>query len=249
MELLVRAESAHRGPWLKRVRELKAAYPLKTPQANELCSPYGIVRAVGELASCDAIVTTDVGQHQMWVAQAYPFQRPDRWLTSGGLGTMGFGLPAAIGAALTDPSATTICFSGDGSLLMNVQELATLAELNLNVKIVVLDNAALGLVRQQQELFYGRRLVASQYAQPSDLVAIAQAFGIRAFDLQTVPAPYGTLANALCSRGPVLVRVPIACEHHVLPMVAPGAANADALDHCTDSSAHMNHEQTTGIPL
>jgi acetolactate synthase-1/2/3 large subunit len=91
--------------------------------------------------------------------------------------------------------------------------------------------------------------VASQYAQPSDLVAIAKAFGIRAFDLQTVPAPYGTLANALCSRGPVLIRVPIACEHHVLPMVAPGAANTDALDHCTVSGTHISDVQTSGIQI
>jgi len=144
---------------------------------------------------------------------------------------MGFGLPAAIGAALTEPAATTICFTGDGSLLMNVQELATLAELDLNVKIVLLDNAALGLVRQQQELFYQRRYVASLFEQPSRFVAIAQAFGIPAFDLGAVSAPHGELTNALLSPGPVLVRVPVAAEHHVLPMVAPGAANTEALDH------------------
>lgn len=230
-EVLARARHHHRFAWLNRVRELRTAYPLLTPDEDQICSPYGIIRAVGELAPRDAIVTTDVGQHQMWVAQAYPFSRPDRWLTSGGLGTMGFGLPAAIGAALAEPAATVLCFTGDGSLLMNIQELATLKELDLNVKIVLLDNASLGLVRQQQEMFFSRRFVASLYAQPSNFAAISRAFGVAALDLEIATAPYGTLARVLATDGPALVRVPIAAEHHVLPMVAPGAANTEALDH------------------
>lgn len=233
-ELMSRAQYQHRPQWLERIRDLRATLPLQMPGGDTLCSPYGIVRAVGELAPADAIVTTDVGQHQMWVAQAYPFRRPDRWLTSGGLGTMGFGLPAAIGAALAQPQATAICFTGDGSLLMNIQELATLAELDLNVKIVVLDNGALGLVRQQQTLFYRKRLVASQFAQPSNFVAIAQAFGIPACALDDSAAARDTLAHALRGDGPALIRVPIDAQHHVLPMVAPGAANIQAIDHAAD---------------
>jgi acetolactate synthase-1/2/3 large subunit len=233
-ELLNRVPPTRRALWLSRVNQLKHGHPLQTPGIQHLCSPYGIVQAVGAIAPVDAIVTTDVGQHQMWVAQRFPFARPDRWLTSGGLGTMGFGLPAAIGAALVAPDATTLCFTGDGSLLMNVQELATLAELDLNVKIVLLDNAALGLVRQQQELFYQRRYVASMYSQPSRFVAIAQAFGVPALDLGEQPNQHDALARALNSRGPVLIRVPIAASHHVLPMVAPGAANIDALDHAPE---------------
>ncbi|HWK74648.1 MAG TPA: biosynthetic-type acetolactate synthase large subunit [Povalibacter sp.] len=230
-ELIARTHHQHRSEWLRRVCELRAEFPLQTPGADRICSPYGIVHAVGQLASDDVIITTDVGQHQMWVAQAYPFRRPDRWLTSGGLGTMGFGLPAAIGAALAKPGASVVCFTGDGSLLMNIQEFATLAELDLNVKIIVLDNASLGMVRQQQELFYGKRFVASQFQAPSDFVAIAQAFGIAALDLESSSAPYGALAKALNSEGPMLIRVPIAEEQHVLPMVAPGDANVDALDY------------------
>lgn len=227
--LLKHARQQRRAEWLARVSELRASLPLHKPHIDRICSPYGIVHAVGSSAPADAIVSTDVGQHQMWVAQAYPFRRPDRWLTSGGLGTMGFGLPAALGAALAEPDATVICFTGDGSLLMNVQELATLAELDLNVKIIVLDNGALGLVRQQQTLFYRRSLVASHFAQPSNFVAIAQSFGVPAFDLETVAAPHGALARALNSHGPVLIRVPIDADHHVLPMVAPGAANVEAV--------------------
>ncbi|HEY5810436.1 MAG TPA: biosynthetic-type acetolactate synthase large subunit [Povalibacter sp.] len=230
-ELLARAHYQRREAWFQRVNALRASAPLRTPAIDEICSPYGIVRAVGELAPADVIVTTDVGQHQMWVAQAFPFRRPDRWLTSGGLGTMGFGVPAAIGAALAQPDATVICFTGDGSLLMNIQELATLAELDLNVKILVLDNGALGLVRQQQTLFYRRQLVASQFAQASNFVAIARAFGVPALDLESDTAPYSTLSRALSEPGPALIRVPIAADDHVLPMVAPGAANIEALDH------------------
>ena len=229
--LLARVQPTQRALWLSRVHQLKSVHPLQTPGIDQICSPYGIVQAVGALAPADVIVTTDVGQHQMWVAQRFPFMRPDRWLTSGGLGTMGFGLPTALGAALAAPESTTICFTGDGSLLMNVQELATLAELDLNVKIILLDNAALGLVRQQQELFYQRRLVASVFSQPSQFVAIAQAFGVAAFDLGQQAKPLASLANALSTRGPVLIREPIAATQHVMPMVAPGAGNTDALDH------------------
>jgi len=230
-ELLKRVPPTQRTLWLSRVNQLKQGHPLRTPGCGDLCSPYGIVQAIGALAPADVIVTTDVGQHQMWVAQRFPFLRPDRWLTSGGLGTMGFGLPAAIGAALVEPAATTVCFTGDGSLLINVQELATLAELDLNVKIVLLDNAALGLVRQQQELFYQQRFVASVFAQPSRFVAIAQAFGIPALDLGDAADPHDALSRAMSARGPALIRVPIAATHHVMPMVAPGAANTEALDH------------------
>jgi acetolactate synthase-1/2/3 large subunit len=230
-ELLKRVPPTQRTLWLSRVNQLKHGHPLLTPDIQQLCSPYGIVQAVGAIAPADAIVTTDVGQHQMWVAQRFPFKRPDRWLTSGGLGTMGFGLPAAIGAALVAPEATTLCFTGDGSLLMNVQELATLAELDLNVKIVLLDNGALGLVRQQQELFYQQRFVASLFSRPSRFVAIAQAFGVPALDLGEAPDPHDTLTRALNDRGPALIRVPIDATQHVMPMVAPGAANVDALDH------------------
>lgn len=218
-----------RTAWLARIRQLKTELPLCTPRSDELCTPYGIVRAIGALAPAECIVTTDVGQHQMWVAQTFPFTNPQRWLTSGGLGTMGFGLPAAIGAALAEPKAPVICFTGDGSLLMNIQELATLAELKLDIKIILLDNAALGLVRQQQQLFYGGSFVASLYSHSADFVAIARAFGIPSYDLGVHENPERTLQGAMSESGPALIRVPIEARELVLPMVAPGAANIDAL--------------------
>lgn len=227
--LMHRVERIERSDWLRRIEHLRNNHPLHTPDLEAVCSPYGIVKAIADVAPDDCIVTTDVGQHQMWVAQAFPFQRSDRWLTSGGLGTMGFGLPAAIGAALACPHATTICFTGDGSLLMNIQELATLADLKLDVKIIVLDNAALGLVRQQQELFYRQRFTASHFLQPTHFAHVAQAFGIAGIDLAHAADPSATLEQAFRERGPALIRVPINREHHVLPMVAPGKSNLEAV--------------------
>ena len=181
---------------------------------------------MAELAGPDAIITTDVGKHQMWVAQAYPFSRPGQLLTSGGLGTMGFGLPAAIGAALACPGRRVVCFSGDGSLQMNIQELATAVEQQLDLTIVLLNNQSLGLVRQQQRLFYGARCFASAYPLAVDFAAIARGFGLRAHDLSGAEQTTDeVLAWALREPGPCLVNVPIDIDAEVAPMVPPGAAN------------------------
>jgi len=174
----------------------------------------------------EAFVVTDVGQHQMRVAQSYPFRRPARWLTSGGLGTMGFGVPAALGAALANPGAEVLCFTGDGSLMMNLQELATVAELRANVTIIAMDNQSLGLVGQQQDLFYAQHRVGCDYERPSDLLALGRAFGLTTCDLATTD-PDTLLRRA--QRGPTLLRLPVDARTHVLPMVPPGAANRDAV--------------------
>lgn len=174
---------------------------------------------VGQLAGAEAYVATDVGQHQMWVAQSYPFKQPRRFLTSGGLGTMGFGLPAAIGAALAAPGQTVLCFSGDGSLMMNVQELATLAELGANVKLFVMDNRHLGLVRQQQSLFFGRRYSASSFEVCADYRSLAASFALSYFE-----AAEADLAAVLASPGPAVIHVRIDPDELVLPMVVPGAS-------------------------
>jgi acetolactate synthase I/II/III large subunit len=217
--------------WRAEIHALRIAYPLLTPGSAEMCSPYGIMQALGQRMPADAIVTTDVGQHQMWAAQVLPIPRADRWLTSGGLGTMGFGLPAAIGAALACPESPVFCITGDGSLLMNIQEFATLAELDLDLKIILLDNGALGLVRQQQQLFYQQRFVASRFERSTDFMAVARAFGLRAHDLACCPDDTRLLDQALRVRGPALIRVPIDERHHVLPMVPSGGRNIEPLDH------------------
>ena len=175
------------------------------------------------------MVTSDVGQHQMWTAQHYPFRRERQWLTSGGMGTMGFGLPAAIGAAMADPSRPALCITGDGSLLMNVQELATLAEHGPWVKVLLLDNQSLGLVHQQQDLFYGKRRYASEYAIGPEWADLARAFGVHAVDLEQEADPRLALAAALRRPGPGVIRVPLNAQAKVFPMVPPGGANHEML--------------------
>jgi acetolactate synthase I/II/III large subunit len=227
--LLARVGPQARHDWLARVDRLKRVFPLEMPDDENPRSHYGLIRAVAQCAGDDAIVTTDVGQHQMWVAQAYPLRRARRWLTSGGLGTMGFGLPAAIGASLAAPGRTVVCFSGDGSLLMNIQELATAAECRANVKVIVMDNASLGLVHQQQTLFYAKRIFACRYQTRPDFVAIARGFGMPARDLDTEADPRAALAEELASPGPCLIHASIDVNEHVFPMVPPGAANSDMI--------------------
>jgi acetolactate synthase-1/2/3 large subunit len=222
---LPRMAGARRGEWLARVRSLKTEQPLLLPGAGDPLSAYGLITETARILGDDAIAVTDVGQHQMRTAQAWPFSRTRSWLTSGGLGTMGFGLPAAIGAALAAPERPVACFTGDGSLLMNIQELATAAEEGLNVKVLLADNRALGLVHQQQELFYGGRYFASDFKAKVDFVRIAEGFGIPATDLSMAADPRGTLAEILERPGPCLVRIPVDAADNVYPMVPPGAAN------------------------
>ncbi|HVM60567.1 MAG TPA: acetolactate synthase large subunit [Verrucomicrobiae bacterium] len=234
--LLPRVNETARADWLGRVAELREKFPLRTSGIDDPRTPYGLIAAVAEFAGADAIVTTDVGQHQMWAAQVYPLRRARQWLTSGGLGTMGFGLPAAIGAALAMPERTVVCISGDGSLLMNAQELATAAEEGVNVKVVLMNNNSLGLVHQQQDLFYGRRLFASDYRARVDFVGLARSLGVKAYDLADDENPRATLSTALRERGPCLIHALIDADEKVYPMVPPGAANREMIGHGEEST-------------
>lgn len=215
--------------WVDRSNQLKAELPLDMTGADNPRSHFGLIQSVAACLDDEAIIATDVGQHQMWVAQAYPLRRPRQWLTSGGLGTMGFGVPAAIGAALAERERTVVCFTGDGSIMMNIQELVTAAEENVNIKIVLMDNATLGLVHQQQTLFYGERLFASQFRSSPDFIKIAQGFGIAAVDLDSSTNPCATLMEAISRPGPCLIHASIDAEQKVYPMVPPGAANRDMI--------------------
>ncbi len=172
----------------------------------------------------DAIVTTDVGQHQMWAAARLRFERPRRWITSGGLGTMGFGLPAALGAQAAEPDARVVCVSGEGSLLMNVQELATAVEEELPVKLLLLDNASLGMVRQQQDLFWGGRRTAVDLGAGPDWACLAGAFGVAARSVSEPGAVADALDETLAEPGPAVLHVRIAPEANCLPMFRPGGA-------------------------
>ncbi len=224
--LLERLPPQKHPTWLARAAELRASYPLQhPPRSEDPLHPVNLCRFLGEQLPSDAIITTDVGQHQMWVAQAYPFRQPRTLLTSGGLGTMGFGLPAAIGAALAAPNRRVACVTGDGSILMNIQELATLAEENLPVAVLIFNNTHLGLVRQQQELFYGQRYEASRFATSPDFAAIARGFGVRGIRVDPSTDPLTQISAALTGDGPCVIDIPINTTENVYPMVPPGAAN------------------------
>lgn len=175
------------------------------------------------------IITTDVGQHQMFVAQCFPLSFPRQLLTSGSLGTMGFGLPAAIGASLANPQKRVLCFSGDGSILMNIQELATLAECDLDITVIVLDNQCLGMVRQQQELLCNARYSASVYEKNPALVRIAEGFNIPAFDIDDVSQFDTIMQKALSGSGPRFVRIPVQQTYNVYPFVPSGKPNIEAI--------------------
>ena len=222
-------EPAKRPVWRARINQLKKRHPLILDGENDFFRPYGAIKSVARILGDTTNITTDVGQHQMWVAQAYPFNRPRQWVSSGGLGTMGFGLPAAIGMALAQPENKVVCFSGDGSLMMNIQELATAAEENLDLKVVILNNNHLGLVRQQQTLFYKKNLSAVKFQQNVDFAQVAMAMGVTGVDLATAENPEETLTQALLQHGPCVINIPISETEMVFPMVAPGGANRDMI--------------------
>lgn len=212
--------------WRNQISVLQELYPMTSPAATIPDKPYGLILKAAELAGENCLVATDVGKHQMWTAQVYPFNRPRQLLTSGGLGTMGFGLPTAIGASLASPGRPVLLFTGDGSLQMNIQELATAVEQQAEVKIIVMNNTSLGLVRQQQNLFYEGHIFASEYRIDIDFAAIAAGFGMRAFHAGPGCSLESLLEQALAVKGPCLVNVPFAREEEVYPIVPPGASNS-----------------------
>jgi acetolactate synthase-1/2/3 large subunit len=187
-----------------------------------------MLKELGDRADDKTIITCDVGQHQMWVAQHYGFRRPEHHLTSGGSGTMGFGLPAAIGAALGRPDCRVICVSGDGSIMMNIQEMATLKRYNIPVKILLVDNQALGMVRQWQELFFDKKYSEIDLWDNPDFVRLSEAFGVPAFFVQDKKAVGGAIERLLSTPGPLLAHVRIEQAANVWPLVPPTAkSNAD----------------------
>ena len=226
-QLLPQIDAQPRNAWREKVAELQQEFPCAIPQETDPLSHYGLINAVAACVNDDAIIATDVGQHQMWTAQAYPLNRPRQWLTSGGLGTLGFGLPAAVGAALANPDRKVLCFSGDGSLMMNIQEMATAAENQLDVKIILMNNEALGLVHQQQSLFYKQGVFAATYPGMINFMQIAAGFGLATCDLNSETDPQGALQAIINRPGPALIHVRIDPQEKVYPMVPPGAANTE----------------------
>jgi acetolactate synthase I/II/III large subunit len=228
-KLVELVDADQRAEWVNRVNELKEQYPLVYPPVHETYSPVNLMLRVARTVERDSIVTTDVGQHQMWVAQVYPFVKPRQLLTSGGLGTMGFGLPAAIGAAIENPDKKVICFTGDGSFLMNIQEMALLAELNLNVKVIMFNNNCLGMVRQQQELFYGQNYMASIYSHNGSFTKVSEGFGVKSVVVQEELENIHEFDRMIEGDGPCFIECVIRQESNVFPIVPPGSGNDEML--------------------
>jgi acetolactate synthase I/II/III large subunit len=229
------AAGAERAVWYEKntaVKKESTVIVAGRPQAAPLPNPRAFIAGLPDAAKKagippeSLIVATDVGQHQMWTAQWYPVEKPRTFLTSGSLGTMGFGLPAAIGAALANPDKRILCISGDGSILMNIQELATLADHNLNVTVIVLENGTLGMVYQQQKYLFNKTYSACIFEKQPDLLQIASGFGISAVDANTDSAWF---EKAFPKHGPAFVRLHIGFEEDVLPYVSAGKANIDAV--------------------
>jgi acetolactate synthase-1/2/3 large subunit len=217
-----------RDAWLGRIAREKAEHPLRCPDGAGL-HPQRIVRDLCSLLSGAGIIATEVGQNQMWTAQHYCFRRPRTWISSGGLGTMGYGLPAAMGAHFARPDEPVCVVAGDGSLQMNIQEFGTIAQYDIPVRILVLNNRYLGMVRQWQELFYDRRYAFTDLP-PVDFVGIARAYGIEGETVEAGEDVRNALSNAIEHAGPYLVDFRIEREENVFPMVPPGAAIDATID-------------------
>jgi acetolactate synthase-1/2/3 large subunit len=219
------SSQGHTDAWLERIDSWKQHYPLVVPAPEGEIAPQEVVVALQDLAP-HAFYTTDVGQHQMWAAQ-FLHNGPRRWISSAGLGTMGFGMPAAMGVQTAFPHDQVICVAGDASILMNIQELGTLSQYNLPVKVVVLNNGWQGMVRQWQESFYDERYSASEMmGGMPDFPALAEAFGVRGIQISERANLRQQLIEALAHPGPVFVEVKVRRNENCYPMVPPGASNA-----------------------
>ncbi len=223
-------EKTERPQWISELSEWgKQGQVKETPVTDQYAHPYHIIEAVRALTDDSDIIVTDVGQHQMWVSQKYRFEKPRTWCTSGGLGTMGYGMGAAIGSAVAHPERRVVLFTGDGSFHMNLNELATVCSYGLNVKIIVLNNTVLGMVRQWQKLFYGRRFSQTDPHRKTDFVKVAEAFGVKGMRIHNDDDAESVLAQAFSDNKPVLIDCRISPDENVLPMIPPGKTVDDLI--------------------
>jgi len=214
--------------WLSRIDEWKSTNPLAYDQ-KDVIKPQYVVEKLYELTKGKAIITTEVGQNQMWAAQYYHFDRPNNFITSGGLGCMGFGLPAAIGAQMAHPDRMVVDIAGDGSIQMNIQEMATAVQYKLPVKVVILNNRFLGMVRQWQELFYGKRYASTCMDCAPDFVKLAEAYGAAGLRAEKPADVEAVLAEGMAIPGPVIMDFTVEAEEGVYPMVPAGAPITEML--------------------
>ncbi len=216
--------AAEHAEWVRAVTEWKRSKPLGYQKSENSIKPQQVVEALRELTRGDAIIATEVGQHQMWAAQFYSFTKPRTLLTSGGLGTMGYGFPAAIGAQFALPDKMVITVAGDASLQMNIQELATAVAYNLPVKVVILNNRHLGMVRQWQELFYNHNYSSTNMEAQPDFVKLAEAYGAEGYRIEKPADLLPELEKALATPKPAFIDVVVEREENVYPIVPAGAA-------------------------
>ncbi len=210
--------------WRTMITEWKERHPMTYRSSKSTIKPQFVIEKISEMTDENAIITTEVGQHQMWAAQFFTFRQPKTFLTSGGLGTMGFGLPAALGAQVAYPDRQVIDISGDGSFQMNSQELATLVQYQLPVKIAILNNNYLGMVRQWQQMFFEKRYSQTVMELPIDFIKLAEAYGATGLQATKVDEVEATIKKALEIPGPVLMNFKVSREENVLPMVPAGKA-------------------------
>jgi len=213
--------------WLNQIREWQKDHPLRYSQSDKVIKPQYLIEVLSDMTSGKTIVTADVGQHLMWVAQYYKFRYPRTWLCSGGLGAMGYGFPAAIGAKIAKPDSEVIAVVGDGAFQMTLQDLASVSEYNLAVKVVIVNNFYLGMVRQWQELFYGKRyssvfLGHSENQYLPDFVKLADAYGVKALRVEKPNELKSAINEMLSHKGPFVLDVWVEKEENVLPMVPAG---------------------------
>ncbi len=209
--------------WKLQIKQWREANPLTYKHDGKL-KPQCVIEKLHEITKGEAIITTEVGQHQMWTAQFYKFTRPRTFVTSGGLGTMGYGFPAAIGAKIGMPGMPVIDVAGDGSIQMNIQELATAVQYNVNVVVAILNNNYLGMVRQWQSLFYGKRYSHTDMSHKPDFVKLADAYGAKGYVVDSEKDVIPVFKEALKSKLPVLIDFHVEEEEDVYPMVPSGAA-------------------------
>lgn len=227
--LLPLLEPTDRSEWVARIADLKGQFPLTYSRDGRL-KPQFIIEQLCAQTRGEALVVTDVGQHQMWVAQYYHFQRPGTLVSSGGLGTMGFGLPAAVGSQIGRPHQQTILVTGDGSFQMTLQELGTMMEQGLPIKIFILNNSVLGMVRQIQEFYYQARYMAVNFKFHPDFAALARAYSIPGYTVQTEEELQKVLPEILGTPGPALVNCLIPADENVTPMVMAGKGIHEAIE-------------------
>ncbi len=219
------ADPARLDAWWSRIDGWKAKYPLTYEETTDAeIKPQFMIRALWEATGGEAIITSDVGQHQMWAAQLYDFPEPRRWINSGGLGTMGFGLPAAMGAAVGSPERLVCCLAGDGSVQMNAQELATCAQNHIPIKVFIMNNGYLGMVRQWQELFWDGKYSHVDMGEFPDFVKLAEAYGVTGMRLTDKSTLVEDMKRAIAIDGPVLVDVRVTREENTYPMIPAGMA-------------------------